>query len=96
MLKGFDFEKVDFKKDILEDCLVVYGEATNRTGKDYSSVVFRIVIFAKNIPLGHVNVTINGLQNGKTRRFEKRIARLTYSQVISKISNYEIYFEGGY
>jgi hypothetical protein len=48
------------------------------------------------MPLGHINITINGLSNGKTQRFEKMIHKLAYSEVIHKITNYEAYFEGGY
>jgi len=95
MLKNFSFD-VAFKKDTIEDCLVIFGEVTNKSNRDYSSIVFRIVIFSKEMPLGHINITINGLSNGKTQRFEKMIHKLAYSEVIHKITNYEAYFEGGY
>jgi hypothetical protein len=96
VLKGFSFENVNFRKDNSEDLLIVSGEVTNKTGRDYSSVVFRLIVFAKDIPLGHTLVTINGFGNGRMKRFERRFESLIYSQVNTKISNYETTFEGGY
>lgn len=96
MIQKFSLENVNFEKDISEDTLVISGELTNRSDRDYSCVVFRFVVFAKDSPLCHANITINGFSKGRTRRFEKIIHGLAYSDVINKITGYEAFFEGGY
>ncbi|MBN1913607.1 MAG: hypothetical protein JW788_04330 [Candidatus Omnitrophica bacterium] len=96
MLQKFNFDNVVFKRDSSEDALAVSGDITNNSNRDYSSVVFRLVILSKEIPLGHVMITINGFNRGRLRHFEKTLYRMTYSEAINKVTGYETYFEGGY
>lgn len=96
MLQKFSFDNVIFKKDSSEDALAIHGDITNDSNRDYSSAVFRLVVLAKESPLGHIMITINGFNKGRTRHFEKTLYRLTYSEVSRKITGYDAFFEGGY
>jgi len=96
MWGNFYYDKVEFKKHKQGDWLVATGEMTNRSGKNYNAVVFRIILFIGNIPIGNAVITIRSFRNGQTRRFEKQIGELEYSKVVREISRYEIYPESSY
>jgi proteasome assembly chaperone (PAC2) family protein len=95
MTGNFEYRKVAYKKDE-GGWLIVTGEITNRSGKSYNSVVFRIILFIKNIPIGNAVLTMNGFYNGQTRTFEKQMTDLEYHKLIDKITQWEIYAESAY
>lgn len=76
--------------------LVMRGEVTNNSGKSYHAVVFRAIIFIKNIAIGNITFIINGFNNGQTREFEAQIGELQFDKVIRDISRHEIYAESAY
>jgi proteasome assembly chaperone (PAC2) family protein len=96
MLRFFRYQNITYKREHQGEGLVVSGEITNASGRSYHSVVFRIVLFIKSIPIGNAVITINGFINGQTRTFEKRVGDLAYNKVIQEITNYDIYPESGY
>lgn len=96
MFKNFDYRNVGFKKDPEGDGLVIYGDIINKSGRNYHAVVFRIIVFIKSTPIGSIATTINGFAHNQTKKFEKKVAELEYSKVISAISHYEIYPESAY
>jgi len=96
MWRGFRYDNISFKKDTEGDRLVVSGEITNISGKNYNAVVFRLILFIKGAPIGNIIITIHGFRSGQTKRFEKRTGDLEYSKVAKEISRYEIYPESGY
>jgi len=96
MLRSFYPRNITFKRHGQEDWLMVKGEITNSSGKNYNAVVFRIVVFIKSTPIGSAAVTINGFYNGQTRTFEKQIEELGYSKVANEITRCEIYAESAY
>jgi len=96
MVGIFHYNNIAFKKHAQESWLMVSGEVTNRSGKAFNSVVFRLTLFIKTIPVGNVVITINGFLNGQTRRFEKQIGELEYHKVINDITKYDIYPESAY
>jgi len=96
MWANFYYDKIEFKKHEQGDWLVATGEITNRAGKNYNAVVFRLIIFIGDISVGNTVITIHGFHSGQKRRFEKQVGELEYSKVIKKISRYEIYPESGY
>jgi hypothetical protein len=96
MMKNFRYQNITYKKEHQGDGLMISGEISNASGRSYNSVVFRIVLFIKSIPIGNAVITINGFINGQTRTFEKRVGDLAYNKVIQEITNYDIYPESGY
>lgn len=96
MLRNFYYTNITFHKQEHGPGLVVKGEITNRSGKNWSAVVFRIILFIKTIPIGNATFTINGFSNGQMRRFEKQIGELEHSKVIKDITRCEICAESGY
>jgi hypothetical protein len=96
MLRNFNYANIEFKKQHDGDGLVICGQITNKSGRNYHSVVFRVTVFTKSIPVGSAVVTINGFMNGQTRLFERQVGELNYSKVISRITNHEIYAESAY
>lgn len=96
MIRNFVYNNVTFKKYDQDIWLVVKGDITNRSGKSYHAVVFRIVLFINALPICNTVVTINGFHNGQTRTFEKPIQEIEYTKVVDKITKYDIYAESAY
>lgn len=96
MVRNFIYRNIAFKKYEQSEYLVMRGEITNKTGKDYNSVVFRIILFIKNRPHGYGIATINGFNSGQTRSFETLISELNYAEVIKDITGFEIFPESAY
>lgn len=96
MIRNFQYQNVTYEKEPEGNGLVVKGEITNNSGRTYNSVVFRMTLFIKSIPIGNTTITVNGFIHGQTRAFEKKIAELEYSSVVKDITNYDIYVESGY
>ncbi|MCX5699482.1 MAG: FxLYD domain-containing protein [Candidatus Omnitrophica bacterium] len=76
--------------------IVVKGEVTNNSGRPYSAVAVRVVIFIKSITIANVVFTINGLLNGSSKEFEKVLDDLEYEQVAKDITRCEMYTESAY
>ena len=96
MLRNFSYQDVEFRQSEGGGSLAICGEITNRSGRNYHSVVFRVILFIRSTPIGNENFTINGFINGQTRKFAKSFAELEYARVGKDISHYEIYPESGY
>lgn len=96
MFKNFDYRNIAFKKEAEGDGLVVSGDIINKSGRSYHAVVFRIIIFIKSTPIGSASIIVNGFTNNKTKKFEKKIAELSYSKVSKDITHHEIYPESAY
>lgn len=92
----FAYRNIQFKKHATENWLMVTGELDNTSGKNYHAVVFRIILFIKNIPVGNSVVTINGFYAGQARTFEAQIGELQYQQVKLETLRCEIYPESAY
>ena len=96
MLKNFSYQNIEFRQNESGVSLEVRGEVTNKSGRSYHSVVFRVMLFIKSTQIGSENLTINGFLNGQTRTFSKSFNELEYARVGKDISHYEIYPESGY
>ncbi|MDD2689780.1 MAG: hypothetical protein PHT41_06500 [Candidatus Omnitrophica bacterium] len=96
MARFFTYENITFKRHGASESLVVGGDIVNRSGRNYNSVVFRVVLFVKNTPVGSEVVTINGFLSGQTRSFEKPIGDLEYSKIANSITQCDIYAESAY
>jgi len=96
MAHNFFYKDIIFKKEDQGAGVVVRGEIVNNTGRNFSAVVFRAVLFARTIPIANVIIIINGFMNGQARTFEKRVEELVYEKVKNDISKCEIYPESAY
>jgi len=96
MERYFEYHNVKFKKHERGNWAVVRGEITNKSGRDYSSVVFRIIVFKRSIPISSVIFALNGFISGQTRLFEKYIEDLDYYKLLQDMTNYELYAESAY
>lgn len=96
MLRNFYYHNIAFKKDTQSDAAVMMGDITNRAGRDYTSVVFRIMIFGiRKTATGNTLMTINGFNRGQTKIFEKPIVDVMYRD-IERITRWEICVESAY
>ncbi|RJP27297.1 MAG: hypothetical protein C4533_07455 [Candidatus Omnitrophota bacterium] len=91
----FTYTNIHFKKHEQENWLLITGEITNDSGKNFSSVVFRIVVFIGNVPVGTAMLKIKNFPVGKTKTFEARLGELSF-QIVPQISRYDIYAESAY
>jgi len=91
----FSYNNIKFKRHPYENWLVISGEVTNESGKNFHAVVFRILVFIKTTPIGNIIVPIKGFQVGQTRTFEAPVGEVDY-KMLEQISRYEIYPESAY
>jgi len=96
MTGRFFFNDVKIKKHDEGKWLMVKGEVQNESGKDYSAVSFRVVLFIRTVAVANMVFVINGLRHGQTRIFEVQIGELEYAKIASDITKVDIYAEGGY
>ena len=75
---------------------MVRGEVCNRSGRDFTAVALRIVLFNKNIALANFVVVLNGFPSGTTKRFEKEAEELDYDEVAKLINRYDVLVESAY
>jgi len=92
----FDSRNVEYKIKNPANGLTVKGEITNRSGHNFNSIVFRVVAYARNTPLGNATLTINGFPTYQTRTFEVHIKDITDTKIVNSITRCDIIPEGGY
>jgi hypothetical protein len=95
MIRHFEYNNIEFKKHE-EGWLVVKGEVTNSSGKNYHAVVFKIIMYMRNIPIGNTGLTIKGFYSGQTKIFEKQVEELKYDAVMHHKPTCQIFVESGY
>jgi hypothetical protein len=93
---NFEIYNVSFCRVEKGTQMMVRGEITNKTGRDYNAVAIRVVLFKTNIPIVNTVVVVNGLPNGRNRTFEKVLEELDYNQVVKEINRQEAYVESAY
>jgi len=93
---NLSFYNVNILKAENSNDILVKGDIENRSGRNYAAVAIRIVLFNKNIPLSSTVTVVNGLPNGVSRTFEKRIEELEYNKVAHDITRHEIFVENAY
>ncbi|MGA2775840.1 MAG: hypothetical protein ABSE81_07280 [Candidatus Omnitrophota bacterium] len=76
--------------------IVVKGEIANRSGKNYTAVTTRIIIFIKGIPMVNTVLVINNLPTGMTKIFEKYIEGIHYDEVFKDIKRIEVFADEAY
>jgi len=92
----FEYRNVEYKRGPPGEGLLITGEIANRSGQSFNSIVFRIVVFARSMPLGNATFAINGFPMYQTRHFEVYISQLTDARIVNSISRWEILAESGY
>jgi len=95
----FSYNNFSFKQDFEEATLVVTGEITNESGKDFNAVLFKMTLFVKNRHLGNLSITMNGFRNGQTKTFRKSIGEAELGlglKIATELIRYEIYPESAY
>lgn len=93
---NLDYHNIKIEKSESSNQVVIKGEVTNNSGRSYSTVAVRVVLFIKNITIANTVFMVNGLLNGATKAFEKPVEELEYEQVAKDITRYEIYTDSCY
>lgn len=70
MAMRFLYNDINFTQDAQEAALIVTGNITNNSGKDFNAVVFRMALFIKTRCIGHLTITMNGFRNGQTKNLQ--------------------------
>jgi len=92
----FDVSHVSYGKSEQNNQIVIRGEITNLSGRNYTAVAVRVVLFIKNFPIANIVIVVNGLPNDSTRVFEKYVEELEYEKVGKDITRFEAYVESAY
>ncbi len=95
-MPSLDYYNISFIKEEGGKRLIVKGEVSNRSGKNFNAVAIRVVVFNKNIPLANFVVIVNGLLSNQTKSFEKAAEDLEYDQVYKNITRFEVLTESAY
>jgi len=95
-MPNINFYNFTIDKSETSNQIVVRGDVENRSGRNYSAIAIRIVLFVKNIPVANVVTVVNGLPNSATKGFEKQIEDLDFTQVGKDINRYDLYVENAY
>ena len=99
MALRFLYDNVSFQQNAQEASLVVTGDITNNSGKDFNAVVFRMILFIKTGRIGRLTITMNGFRNGQTRTFRELVGEVELGhglKIAPELIRYEIYPEGAY
>jgi len=91
----FKFSNIQYKQNRLDDCLIFSGEATNETGRDFSCVAFRAILYVKTVSISSFVFTVKGFLKSQTRIFEVKVPELSHA-VLKEITAYEIFAESAY
>lgn len=91
----FKFTNIQFKQSKLDGGLVMSGEATNESGRDYQCVAFRVLLYVKSVSVSSFVFTINGFIKSQTKDFEVKVPELSY-EVVKEITANEIFAETAY
>jgi hypothetical protein len=76
--------------------VMLKDEVNNASGKSYTSVAIRIMLFVKNVITVNEVFLVNDLPNGATKAFERHIYDLTPGQSFEDITRYELFTENCY
>ena len=95
MIKRFEYNNIEFKRSS-EGWLIVKGDVMNSSGKNYNSVVFRIILYIKAIPIGNTTMTIKGFYNSQTKAFERQVEELKFDAVANQNPSCQFYVESAY
>jgi hypothetical protein len=91
---NFPYYNVEFRKNYSTDFMLVTGEIRNYTSKDYSTAVFRIILYRKSKIMGLGMLKIFDFKSHHTRSFEA-VLELNYKN-IPRITGYDIVYESGF
>ena len=95
-MPNFGIYNVNYSKSEYNNQLVVRGEITNQSGRNYSTIAVRIVLFVKSFPVANTIVVVNDIPNGATKSFEKYMEELEYEKVFEDITRYEVVVDSAY
>lgn len=95
-MPNFNFYNISFARAEHSNQLLVRGEIQNRSGRSYAAVAIRVILFNKNIPLVSTVIVVNGLPDGQSKSFDKRIEEVTYDKALKIMTRNEILVESAY
>lgn len=95
-MPNFEYYNVNFSRAYKSKFLMIRGDITNKSGRDYNAVAIRIVLFNKNIPVINTVIVVNGVLNGQTKTFEKFIEEVEYDKIAQSITRYEVCTDSAY
>lgn len=90
----FPCYNVNFAAGVDEEWIVVTGEIRNDTSKDYSFVLFKIILYGKNAAIGSGIIKVHDFRRRSTKLFEVNIE--LPRKLIATIIKHEVLYEGGY
>lgn len=94
-MMNYSCYNVQFNKHPIEPWVVVKGDISNDSSKNYNTAVFRIKIFIAEEVLGSAIIKVRGLRARSSKGFEVMIEGV-HRDLIQKIGRYEILFESAY
>jgi hypothetical protein len=92
----FEYHNLTFTRSYSGDQIVIKGEITNRSNRNYSAVAVRVILFDKDMQIANVVITVNGVPAGRTKEFEHEVRELGYERNVGRITRCEAYTESAY
>jgi len=92
---NFSFYEINLNKGYTSNEIYVSGEVKNNSTVNYSTILFRVLLYVQNKVEASGTLKISGLTAKGSKSFEARVEGL-HDLAISRISRCEILFESGY
>jgi hypothetical protein len=95
-MRSLIYQNVKIEKYKASNQLLLKGEIRNDSGKSYTTVAVRVILFIKNVIVVNEVFLLNDLPNGAGKAFERHIYDLKPEQSINDITRYELFTENCY
>ena len=95
-MRSLDYHNIKIERFKNSNQVFLKGEVSNDTGKSYTSVAVRIMLFVKNVITVNEVFLVHDLPAGATKAFERHIYDLLLGQSFDDITRYELFTENCY
>lgn len=102
MRTRFNYDNIRYRYEPERKRVVISGEITNLSGRNYISIVFKMILFIRSRPIGNLTITIRAFGDGRTKTFEEAVQEMDLAPLVlpemlrPDIVSYDIYPEEAY
>jgi hypothetical protein len=95
-MRSLNYHNVKVERFKNSNRIILKGEISNDSGKPYTTVAVRAMLFVNNVIAVNEVFLIHDLPNGATKSFERHIYDLLLGQSFDNITRYELFTENCY
>ncbi len=95
-MRSLNYYNVSLERYKNSNRVILKGEINNDSGKSYTTVAVRLILFVRNTIAVNEVFLVNDLPNGSTRGFERHVYDLSPGASMEDITRYELFTENCY